>query len=87
MFCIFNIDIGFVTRYREIYETRFIPALTEYRDYLANAYEGRDLIGVSGNVDGAACYAASVRYWSSMSIDPLDIHRAGLSHLFQLVAL
>lgn len=77
-------DDHFVTRYREIYETRFIPALTEYRDYLANAYEGRDLIGVSGNVDGDACYAASVRYWSSMSIDPLDIHRAGLSQMARI---
>jgi uncharacterized protein (DUF885 family) len=74
-------DEAFVAAYRDIYESQFIPAMTNYRDYLDTEYEGRDGIGVGANVDGDACYAASVRYWSSLSMDPVDIHRAGLTQM------
>lgn len=77
-------DAAFKAHYRKILEAELIPALVEYRDFLANDYEGHDGIGVSANVDGEACYAASVRYWSSISMNPLDIHRAGLSQMSRI---
>jgi uncharacterized protein (DUF885 family) len=77
-------DAEFVAAYRNILETTVIPAFVEYRDFLVNDYVGRDAIGVGGNPDGDACYAASVRFWSSISMDPMDIHRAGLSQMARI---
>ena len=77
-------DAAFIAAYRDEYESHVVPALISYRDFLANEYKGRDAIGVSANPDGEECYAASVRYWSSISMDPLDIHRAGLSQMARI---
>lgn len=77
-------DEAFRTAYRDVYENRVRPALVAYRDYLVNEYEGRDLIGVAANPDGKACYAASVRYWSSLDMDAMAIHRAGLSEMSRI---
>ncbi len=71
----------FIAEYRRLMATEVIPAMTRYRDFLSNEYEGRSGIGVSNNPDGKACYKASVRYWSSLDMDPEDIHRAGLSQI------
>jgi uncharacterized protein (DUF885 family) len=77
-------DEAFVAAYTEAYSTALKPALIAYRDFLANEYEGRDTQGVGNNPNGAACYAASVRYWSSLSISAEDIHRAGLSEMARI---
>ncbi len=77
-------DGKFAKQYREIFEKSITPALIRYRDFLATEYQGRDVIGVSANPDGEACYAASVRYWSSLPMDPADIHRAGLSNMSRI---
>lgn len=77
-------DADFIAAYREEYESRVVPALVSYRDFLADEYQGREAIGVSANPDGEECYAASVRFWSSISMDPLDIHRAGLSQMARI---
>ena len=75
---------AFRAAYRDVYENRVRPALVAYRDFLVNDYEGREAIGVSANPDGAECYAASVRYWSSMPMDAMAIHRAGLSEMARI---
>jgi uncharacterized protein (DUF885 family) len=77
-------DDAFGSAYREIYESRIRPALIAYRDFLQNEYEGREAIGVAANPDGTDCYAASVRYWSSIGMDPVDIHRRGLSEMSRI---
>jgi uncharacterized protein (DUF885 family) len=77
-------DAEFVENYRGLLETEVRAALTRYRDYLTGEYKGREQIGVRENPDGATCYAASVRYWSSLSMDPADIHRAGLSNMSRI---
>jgi uncharacterized protein (DUF885 family) len=74
-------NADFVAAYRKVYEDAVRPAMIAYRDFLANEYRGRDAIGVAANPDGAACYAASVRYWSSITMDAADIHRLGLSEM------
>ncbi len=74
-------DEAFIEDYREVVETSVMPALETYRDFLVHEYEGRDEIGVAGNPDGAACYDASVRYWSSLEMDPQAIHEAGLREM------
>ncbi len=58
--------------------------MTEYRDFLANDYVGREEIGVSANPNGQLCYKASVRYHSSLKMSPEDIHRMGLSEMSRI---
>jgi uncharacterized protein (DUF885 family) len=77
-------DEEFVSNYREAFESTLKPALVSYRDFLANDYEGRDGIGVGNNPNGDACYAASVRYWSSVSMTAEQIHRTGLSEMARI---
>jgi len=77
-------DAVFIGAYAEAYETALRPALITYRDFLANDYQGRSTSGVGANPNGNACYAASVRYWSSLSISAEDIHRAGLSEMARI---
>lgn len=77
-------DESFISGYRAAYESTLKPAMVAYRDFLANDYEGRDVVGVGNNPNGAACYAASVRYWSSVSMTAEEIHRAGLSQMARI---
>lgn len=77
-------DTTFIDRYREILETDVQSALTRYRDFLIRDYEGREQIGVRENPAGTSCYAASVRYWSSLSMNAAEIHRAGLSNMSRI---
>ena len=77
-------DVTFVERYRELLESDVTAALTRYRDFLVNQYQGREQIGVRENPAGTACYAASVRYWSSLPMDAAEIHRAGLSNMSRI---
>lgn len=77
-------DKAFVDNYRRLLKTDVLAALTRYRDFLLGEYQGREEIGVRKNPNGARCYGASVRYWSSLSMDPADIHRAGLSNMSRI---
>ncbi len=77
-------DAAFVAAYKKILESKVREAMIAYRDFLANDYQGHDAPGVSANPDGTACYAASVRYWASISMDPEDIHRKGLSEMARI---
>jgi len=77
-------DEGFISGYRAAFESTFKPAMVAYRDFLANDYEGHDTVGVGNNPNGEACYAASVRYWSSISMTAEEIHRAGLSQMARI---
>ncbi len=77
-------DEDFISSYRAAYESTFKPAMVAYRDFLVNDYKGRNAVGVGNNPDGAACYAASVRYWSSVSMPAEEIHRTGLSQMARI---
>lgn len=77
---------SFVASYRDTFEKRVRPAIVAYRDFLKNDYSGRAAIGVAANPDGEQCYAASVRYWSSLAMDPMDIHRKGLAEMSRIRA-
>ncbi|MGI9222120.1 MAG: DUF885 domain-containing protein [Woeseiaceae bacterium] len=77
-------DEEFVAAYKVLLETTVTPAMTAYRDYLANDYQGHDGPGVGANPNGEACYAASVRYHTSISMDAEAIHRVGLSEMSRI---
>ena len=59
------------------------PAITRYRDFLRDVYlaSAREAIGVSANPDGAACYAAAVKYHATVSMTPKEIHDLGLAQM------
>jgi uncharacterized protein (DUF885 family) len=77
-------DAAFIDLYRQAYDSTMKPALVAYRDFLANEYHAREGIGVSNNPNGSDCYAASVRYWSSLSMSAADIHRTGLAQMARI---
>jgi uncharacterized protein (DUF885 family) len=77
-------DAEFIAAYGNVMETNVLPAMKRYRDYLAQEYEGRDEVGVRNNPDGEECYRASVRSWSSLDIEPEEIHRTGLAQMSRI---
>jgi uncharacterized protein (DUF885 family) len=65
------------------------PAIRRHRDFLANEYlpRARDAIGVAAHANGAACYQARVRSFTTLSDrDPQWIHRTGLEQMAKIQA-
>ena len=59
------------------------PAVRRYRDFLQQEYlpRAREEIGVSAHPDGARCYAAAVRYHTSLRLPAERIHEIGLAQM------
>lgn len=79
-------DAQFQQQVRALVTDSIHPAISRYRDFLANEYRGRDAIGVTANPDGATCYAASIRYHTSLAIDAQKIHETGLREMQRIEA-
>ncbi|HEU4453486.1 MAG TPA: DUF885 domain-containing protein [Longimicrobium sp.] len=64
------------------------PAIRRHRDFLANEYlpRARDAIGVAAHANGAACYQARVRSFTTLEKDPNWIHRTGLQQMEKIQA-
>lgn len=77
-------DAAFASAYEETLQTTVRDAMIAYRDFLADEYQGHEGPGVSANPNGEACYAAAVRFYSSVSMDANDIHRTGLSQMARI---
>lgn len=56
-----------------------LPAVKRHRDFLAGEYRdrAREAVGVSVHPDGAACYAASIRFHTGLRLTPQEIHENG----------
>jgi uncharacterized protein (DUF885 family) len=67
---------------------QILPAFARYRDFLQGEYlpAAREAVGVSANPNGAACYDASVRYFSSLSRTAKEVHATGLEQVARLDA-
>jgi uncharacterized protein (DUF885 family) len=67
---------------------QIVPAFTRYRDFLERDYlpAAREAIGVSANPDGARCYTASVRYFSSLPVSADEVHATGQREVAKLDA-
>lgn len=79
-------DAAFAREVRNLVTDAINPAMQRYRAYLADEYRGRAAVGVAGNPDGEACYAASVRFHTSLSLDARQIHETGLREMERLQA-
>jgi len=79
-------DDGFAARVRAVVVDEIRPAMRRYRDFLASDYRGRDAVGVAANPDGEACYRASLRFHTSLSLDPETVHQTGLDEMARIQA-
>jgi uncharacterized protein (DUF885 family) len=81
-------DPEFQKAFSALVRERLLPAFTRYRDFLEKEYlpKAREAIAVSANPNGAACYDASVRAYSSLQVPAEEVHRIGLQQIEQLTA-
>jgi len=64
------------------------PAFVRYRDFLEREYlpAARDAVAVAANPNGAACYEAAVRSFSSLAVPAKQVHSTGLEQVARLDA-
>jgi uncharacterized protein (DUF885 family) len=79
-------DPAFRDRLAAIVRDQITPALHRYRTFLADEYlpHARTTPGVSALPDGDACYRAALRYYTSIDLDPRDVHELGVRRLAEL---
>lgn len=64
------------------------PAITRYRDFLKNTYlaAARETIGVNALPNGAACYAAAIRYHATVAMPAQEVHDLGKAQIAAIQA-
>jgi uncharacterized protein (DUF885 family) len=62
------------------------PAIKRYREYLANEYlpKARKSLGVSANPNGAQCYRAATRSFSTIDVSPDAVFELGAGEMRKL---
>lgn len=81
-------DAAFKTAFTALYTEKIRPAFVRYHDFLEREYlpAAREEIPVAANPDGAACYAASIRLFSTRQLTPDKVHQTGLEEMARLTA-
>jgi len=71
-----------------VIEGEILPAVRRYRELLAGEYreKAREAVGVSSNPEGAACYSASVLYYTGLPLTPEEIHENGVRQMEKIQA-
>jgi uncharacterized protein (DUF885 family) len=72
-------DPAFRKAWTEMLETGVYPAARRYREFLKTEYlpAAREAIAVSANPDGAACYQASLRFYTTLDRSPQEVFEEG----------
>jgi uncharacterized protein (DUF885 family) len=70
-------DAGFAAAMREIVATRINPALDRYRAYLETQYRPRDSIALSALPNGADCFRALTRLYTTLDLTPDELFAQG----------
>ena len=70
------------------YNQSIQPALNLFADFIETEYlpNARTALAISNNPNGAQCYTALVRAFSTLSVTPAEIHRAGLAEMASIQA-
>jgi uncharacterized protein (DUF885 family) len=78
----------FRSRLEELETKSIRPAIVRYRDFLRDTYlkVAREAIGVSANPSGAACYAAAVKYHSTVAMTAQQVHDLGIAQMERIQA-
>jgi uncharacterized protein (DUF885 family) len=76
-------DPRFRAAWTELVRDQITPALSRYRDFLRDEYlpRARKAFGVSANPNGADCYRASIRLYTTLPLDAESVHAAGIAEL------
>ena len=79
-------DADFAATLRELVVAEIRPAIRRYRDFLAGGYRprAREVVGVAANPEGDACYRASLRFHTSLPLEPREVHQAGLREMARI---
>lgn len=74
-------DAEFTRAFNRVLEEDVGPALAEYLHFLEHDYlpQAREALGVSANPDGADCYQASLRYWTTLDRPAKAVHELGMA--------
>jgi uncharacterized protein (DUF885 family) len=69
-----------------IFREEIIPAINRYADFIEDEYIGqaREEIAISHNPDGAECYPALVRSFSTIQPSANEIHELGLAQMAKI---
>jgi uncharacterized protein (DUF885 family) len=69
----------FIAAMRELVEQGINPALRRYRDFLSETYldAAREALSVTANPDGAACYEASLRAYTTVDRSGREVFELG----------
>ncbi len=72
-------DAQFSSDMADLVESSIMPALTRFRDYLRDEYQpaAREALSVTANPDGAACYEASLRAYTTIDRSGADVFALG----------
>jgi uncharacterized protein (DUF885 family) len=73
-------DPAFRVAFTRLIADRIGPALRRYREFLADEYlpQARSGIALSDLPDGAACYQAYLRYFTTLSRTPQEVYDLGM---------
>ncbi|MCQ4167420.1 DUF885 domain-containing protein [Tahibacter harae] len=72
-------DAAFKAQMRQVMLDKVQPALQRYRDFLAKEYraKARESVALSALPDGAACYAAQLRSYTTLKRSPREVYELG----------
>jgi uncharacterized protein (DUF885 family) len=81
-------DAEFTAAVRKTFDTQIAPAIERFASYIESDYlpAARDELALSANPDGAACYRALVRSFTTISPSPEAIHETGLEQIANIRA-
>ena len=76
-------DGEFNNQVKDIFNDKIAPAIRRYAQFIENKYleQARDNISISSNPDGAKCYPALVRSFSTIQPTADEIHDLGLQQI------
>ncbi|HST59075.1 MAG TPA: DUF885 domain-containing protein, partial [Longimicrobium sp.] len=79
---------AFRTEFEQVVTSELYPAMRRYRDFLVNEYlpASRDAIGIVANPNGADCYRAAVRSFTTLDVPAQEIHEIGLREMDKIQA-
>jgi uncharacterized protein (DUF885 family) len=81
-------DPAFRQALARVIDDKIAPAIRGYRQFLEKEYlpNAREVLGVSANPDGAACYRATIRAFATMDVPPDAVYETGLAEMVRIEA-
>jgi len=79
---------AFAAAFRALVDEQLVPAARRYANFLEREYQpaAREAIAVAANPNGAACYEASVRAFSTLPKSATEVHETGLREVARIDA-